>query len=176
MGDMSTRAVFMIIAFLTAGCTALIGGCAGTGSGVELRTIERGVFSGISCREPVFAVIADTDAYEALFARIGVWKQDSGAAPPVDFEKQLVVAVLMGEKPTAGYTVAMNKTARVGHGILTIDVITAYPPPDALTAQVVTSPYALAVVERGGYTRVAFVDAGGNVMKTVDVPNFEKIP
>ncbi len=167
---MSTRAVFIIIALLTAGCTALIGGCAGTGSGVELRMIERGTFSSITAREPVFVVISDTSAYGALFARIGAWKQDSGAAPPVDFEKQLVVGVLIGEKPTAGYTVAMNKTARVGDGILTIDVITAYPPSDALTAQVVTSPYALAVVERGDYTRVAFVDAGGNVMKTVDVP------
>ncbi len=45
------------------------------------------------------------------------------------------------------------------------------PPAGAITAQVITSPYCLARLHRGGWSRVRFVDATGASLGELALPN-----
>jgi hypothetical protein len=58
----------------------------------------------------------------------------------VDFSKEMVVGVFLGSRPTAGYTLEIVSATQDG-GKLTVRYREASPPRDAITAQVLTSPY-----------------------------------
>jgi hypothetical protein len=74
-------------------------------------------------------------------------------APPVDFSKEMVVAVFMGSRPTAGFAVEIVSVAE-RDGALIVTYREGLPAAGAMTAQVLTSPYHIAAVAaRAGAVR-----------------------
>ena len=84
-----------------------------------------------------------------------LWRQHSPdrAQPPVDFGREMVLAVFMGSRPTAGFNVEIVG-AQVEEGVLVVRVRETRPQRDQILAQVITSPYHLvAVPHHGGDVR-----------------------
>jgi hypothetical protein len=104
-------------------------------------TVARGESSAV---DELKQTVARTSAeWEAL------WKAHAGAqpAPKVDLSQRLVVAVFLGTRPTAGYTVEVRAT-RVEGGALVVEYVEQRPDPGDITAQVITSPFHIVTVPR----------------------------
>jgi hypothetical protein len=106
-----------------------------------VRTIARGPLSGIE--EPRQAAVRSAVEWSTL------WKTHAPTArtPEIDFSREMVVAVFLGSRPTAGYGVEIVRTASNG-GMLVLEYVETVPPADALTAQILTAPYHLAAVPK----------------------------
>lgn len=112
-----------------------------------LRTIDRGNQSNVDM--PRQAVARSDAEWAAL------WKSHDydRPMPKVDFAKEMVVAVFMGSRPTAGFGVEIVGTA-VRDGTLVVSYREALPPPGAITAQIITSPaHIVAVAKHAGTVR-----------------------
>jgi len=113
-----------------------------------VRTIEKGAQSNV---DDALKASARTDAEWAA-----LWKKHNGAkpAPKIDFSKEMVVAVFMGSRPTAGFAVEIVSAAE-RNGKLVVSYRETLPGPGTVSAQVLTAPYHLAAVPRTG-SEVAF--------------------
>ncbi len=105
------------------------------------RTIEKGAQSNVDDR---LTASARTESEWAA-----LWKKHNydKPAPAVDFSKEMVVAVFMGSRPTAGFTVEITSAAERA-GKLVIAYRERSPAPGALAAQVLTAPYHIAAVAK----------------------------
>lgn len=70
--------------------------------------------------------------------------------PEVDFESNIVMAVMQGPKNTAGYSISITRAFQVG-GEVTVEINAVEPEPGSMTAQVLTSPYHLVLAERASF-------------------------
>ena len=105
------------------------------------RSIEAGTQSSVDdARQAVARTAAEWSA---------LWKAHNfdKPAPPVDFSKEMVVAVFMGSRPSAGYGVRIV-SAEPRDGALIVRYAESRPAPGTMTAQVLTSPYAIAAVPK----------------------------
>jgi PrcB C-terminal len=84
---------------------------------------------------------------EAEWAQL--WRQHAGdrARPPIDFNKESIVAVFMGSRPNAGFNTAIV-SATEGGGALIVRYTETRPPPGAITAQVLTFPFHIVAIPR----------------------------
>jgi len=108
---------------------------------VAVRTIDTGNQSNIDAARQV---VARTEAeWQSL------WKAHDFNRPmaKVDFSNEMIVAVFVGSRPTAGFGVEIV-SAEVRDGALVVSYRETKPPSDAITAQILTSPYAIAAVEK----------------------------
>jgi hypothetical protein len=108
-------------------------------SSPTFRTIDKGVQSAIDVRRQV--VVRATPEWTAL------WKQHASdrPLPPVDFGREMVVALFMGSRPTAGYSVEFTSVEERDGAIL-VSYRERAPSRDAVTAQILTSPFHIVVV------------------------------
>lgn len=130
----------MTNAFLRAAVAAgvLVGVLQAQGS---IRTIEKGANSNVDDR---LTASARTEAeWTAL------WKKHNfdKPVPRVDFSKEIVVAVFMGSRPTAGFEVEIM-SAEERDGALVVAYREAAPKAGAVSAQVLTAPYHIAAVPK----------------------------
>jgi hypothetical protein len=118
-------------------CAALLGGPAFAAE-VPVVSVARGSSSGLT--RPMRTVVRTSARWTAL------WKQHAGTAEPpaprpeVDFLREAILAVALGERPTAGWAVEITRIERIGTTTV-VHVRESQPAPDALTAQVITQPY-----------------------------------
>ena len=84
--------------------------CAAAVSAQTPRTIEKGEQSNVDDAKQV--VVRDAAEWRK------VWQQHAPdrPLPPIDFSKESVVAVFMGSRPTAGYTIAIVALALAALG------------------------------------------------------------
>ena len=68
----------------------------------------------------------------------------------VDFDRYLVLAAMQGAKNSAGYAISITRAEQRG-GEVRVEVEVSEPEEGAFTAQVLTSPYHLVLVERGAF-------------------------
>jgi hypothetical protein len=111
------------------------------------RTVEKGAQSNVDAARHI--VIRSSAEWTAF------WKTHNfdKPAPRVDFDKEMVLGVFMGNRPTGGYSVAITSVVE-RDGSLVVTYSETSPRPGAMTAQVLTFPYHLvAVAKRGGDVR-----------------------
>jgi hypothetical protein len=102
---------------------------------LPMTTIARGANSQImDARQPV---VQNENEWRAL------WREhagDASAPPAVDFTRFTVVGLFVGSRSSAGYSVEITSAAaRNGETIL--EYVERQPAADAITAQVITSPF-----------------------------------
>jgi len=120
---------------------------------VPLHTIAKGIRSGI--REPSQIAIRNQTEWQQL------WRQHSSAStapaslPTVDFDRELVAAVFLGEKPTGGYGVEIS-SAEVADSSLTIFVKETSSKPGAIVTQAINQPFHIVLIETAGVETVSF--------------------
>lgn len=80
-------------------------------------------------------------------------------APEVDFTREGIVAVFMGQRASAGYHLTMEpQTPIVAEGIASLNLHYISPPEGAMSAQVMTSPCLLLKLEKGAFRKIRIVD------------------
>lgn len=127
------------------------------------------IFQSIECRrsepEPAFGVVKDKQQLDLLLQEFN--RQILGKEPKpylVDFKSMNVLVLEMGYRPTAGYSLSINKEKiRVENQEAIVTVQWDEPPEDSMQAQVITSPCAIFTLPKGDYSKV-----------TVDIPNKNK--
>jgi len=110
---------------------------------VPIRSLDKGITSQIDVARQA-AVRSDAE-WNML------WSQHAGdrARPAVDFNREMVLAVFVGRRPTAGFSVEIVG-AREESGALVVSYRESRPPAGIVTAQVLTSPYHLVAVPKHG--------------------------
>jgi hypothetical protein len=107
----------------------------------DITTLARGTLSGIE--RPKQVAIQDEAAWRAL------WKEHAPEQDPprVDFTARTVLAVFLGSRTTAGYTVDITEVER-GEREAIVRVREGRPARDQMLAQVITSPFHIVSVPR----------------------------
>lgn len=138
----------------------LLAGCASAPMDIPLR--EALLYQSSHCgREQSSAGIewiTTPERYREAFARASTGRE--ATLPPVNFGRAGVLLVEMGRKPTAGYAL---EPLRIEDDGSTVTVHTRWqnPPPDAMTAQVITSPCFLLRLPQADYAQIRVVDEQG---------------
>lgn len=116
---------------------------------LPMRSLDQGQESGIEAAKQVSA--RNADEWDSL------WKQHASgrARPSIDFGKEVVAAVFLGSRPSAGYGVQIVGVRQEGSALV-VSYRETRPAPDALTAQVLTSPYHIVAIPKGSTTDVKF--------------------
>ncbi len=99
-----------------------------------MTTLDRGTMSGID--NPAQQVVRTAAEWQALWAR----HESAKPLPPVDFSKEMVVAVLLGMRPSGGWDVEVVGVEPGADG-LRVKYAVRRPGPDDVAAAVITSPY-----------------------------------
>ncbi len=107
-----------------------------------VETIARGNASRIV--QPRYVVVRSTGEWRALWA---AHAGPGAAEPPVDFDAQIVAGVFAGERPTSGFGVTIASTRHEGDALVIV-VEEQHPPAEAITAQLITSPFHLVSLPR----------------------------
>ena len=116
-----------------------------------LRTLDRGSQSNVdTARQATARTAAELSALWQLHA-------PGRPLPAVDFDREIVVGVFLGSRPTAGFSVEIVSAQRDGQ-TLVVRYRETRPPRDSIVAQVITSPYHLAAVPRTGEVRFEKVE------------------
>lgn len=78
-----------------------------------------------------------------------LWRQHAPdrPEPPVDFAREMAVGVFLGSRPTGGFDVEIVGSA-AKDGALVVQYRETRPAADAITAQIITSPYHLVALPR----------------------------
>jgi len=106
-----------------------------------LRALDRGPQSLVATAR--LAVARD----ESEWARLWNAHAPERARPGVDFATEMVVGVFAGTRPVAGYGVEIAGW-REAAGIVVVGFRETAPAPGLVSAQVITSPFAIAAIPR----------------------------
>ncbi len=98
-------------------------------------------------RKPVKTVVRDAASLESLWKRANAHMTPLPKAPTLDFEKQMLALVSLGDKPTGGWSVEIVGARAVGDTTL-IMVAERAPAEDAVTTQALTQPWHAVILPR----------------------------
>lgn len=111
---------------------------------------------------PAVRWIADPGEWRTVYAQIQNQWMTPPPPPAVDFPREGVLLVAMGQRPSAGYVLTLiDEVATVRDGLLTVRVNWREPAPGRRRAQVITTPCLLATLPDAGFTRIQIVDQQG---------------
>ncbi|MCO5296427.1 MAG: protease complex subunit PrcB family protein [Fimbriimonadaceae bacterium] len=115
-------------------------------TGVRYRTFDSGVLSAITTpRQQVLNNEAEFQTY---------WRQHTGSAASaprgIEWGKELLIAIHLGNRPTAGYQVYVEGIDRPTPNDLVVRFVESQPPKGMAAATMITSPWVLVRVERAG--------------------------
>lgn len=89
-------------------------------------------------------VLRDNASWQALWSEV---QQSRRIAPPVDFERQMVLFVALGERRTGGYGIEIVR-AEVVEGSLVVHVRETAPKPGGILTMALTAPMHAVAVPR----------------------------
>lgn len=129
------------------------------------RTIARGAHSEV--RKADRAAAKTQEEWVALWKRHAGTLPQAAEVPKVDWSKEMVLAVFMGERSTGGYSVQI-RGAKEQDGKLTAEVEYVSPKPGGFVTQAFTSPFHIAAVAKSALpvTWKVAVPAGGLKIKS----------
>lgn len=130
-------------------------GCSATGSAPsapvpEVRQITQSAHCGLT--GPGVAYVRSPASLEDLLGIAGQ-NMSTGAIRQVNLDNEQLVIVTLGQKPTAGYSVGLERAAQEGT-TLKLEMRVNQPAPGMMVAQVITSPCVVLAVASGGWQRV----------------------
>jgi PrcB C-terminal len=105
---------------------------------ISFQTVVRGSRSGV--REPLQIVIRSQAEWDALWKRHVSTEINPAPTPAINFDKEIVIGVFLGEKPTGGYDVEIIRVEQTD-GALVIHYREKNPPPGGIVIQALTQPF-----------------------------------
>jgi len=145
----------------------LLSGADGGGCRGDREVPVRALGNGLQCGGPGEGVSARRlgtvdEVRAALAAGLGA----QPAMPALDLEKEVVVLVSAGQKPTAGYGIELAADkAPVKDGAAGVRVVLKAPADGAVSAQLMTSPCLVVALPAAGLTGVGVLDGDKVVAK-----------
>ena len=141
-------------------------GCAGVNHASEALLLEK-VYANSQCGgldQPEVVWIADTETWRQRYAQMMSLRMTPLPLPTVDFSRESILLIAMGQQTTGGYGLSLIGTmATVQDGVLIVPVEWREPPPGAILTQAMTSPCLLAKLPAGEFSRFRVVDQDGRV-------------
>lgn len=128
-------------------------------SAVELETIDQGTRAQFA--EGTQRVIRDQETIETFWRQLHA-NADAAASPPaIDFSTEMVLAVVLGERPTGGYSVDIASVTRnTNPTVVRAFVTEVQPGSDCVVTQAITVPYHLVKVDVLSTEQIDFLDNG----------------
>jgi hypothetical protein len=120
---------------------------------VMFHTIGKGSRSGV--RERLHAVARSQGEWQKLWQRHTSAETNPSPPPAIDFNKEFVGAIFLGEKPTGGFAVEIVKAERNG-GELVINYKEVNPAPGAIVTQALTQPFHIVRIDGAVDSKVTF--------------------
>ena len=111
-----------------------------------------------SLAEGTVVTARSQEQFKALWKQLNVHRQPAAALPDAEWswDELMVVGVVLGERPTAGYGVAITGLTPEGEGWL-VHATETRPAPGSVQPTVITNPFQLIVTtSRPGSVRVEF--------------------
>jgi hypothetical protein len=105
---------------------------------LDIRRIGQWTRTGIG--ESRRLVIRDANGWNQFWSELGV-----GERPSVDFNRDVVIAVAAGQRPTGGYEIVIDRVTQTD-GQLTVEVVERTPGPNCVTSASLTQPVDVVVV------------------------------
>jgi hypothetical protein len=142
-------------------------GCVGTDTHskqkqiLKVKLLFKGDQCGTTRLNPNAIWIEDPDQFKTTSARltqhtIGA-QQDLSSQ--VDFSREGILIVAMGQKPTGGYGLEMNREfAVISNDTAVLRVSWIDPPKGAILPQIITSPCLAIILPRGPYSQIHLLD------------------
>jgi len=127
---------------------ALGWGCSGwadADQAMQTRQIARGPVSGLTKAQRL--VVTQPEAWARLWAEHCARGAVSQPAPAIDFAKEMVVVLTLGQKPTGGYGIEITRVAIEGNR-LKVSYRATSPPAGAMVTQALTSPCHMVAVAK----------------------------
>lgn len=112
---------------------------------VTFSTVAKGFHSGILL--PRRLVIRERGEWEKLWLEHASIFIPPPPLPPVDFSREMVVALYSGEKPTGGFSVEIREVVRT-EGNLVVRYVEQSPSPGAVRSSVLTQPFHIIRLDR----------------------------
>ncbi len=133
-----------LLLLLWGGGSRAAGDLAGGGPVSRVRTLARASQGGLD--KPLAMVIEDRARLEQVLSRLRLGEGRDKVAK-LDFSRDRLVAVFMGQKPSSGYKVEVARVEDEGDKVVV--VVDRYRPgPECMTISVITFPYVLAAIPR----------------------------
>jgi protease stability complex PrcB-like protein len=120
---------------------------------LSFQTIAKGYRSGV--RESWQIVAHNQAEWDSVWKRHLSVETNPPPPPAIDFNKQIVAAVFLGEKPTGGYDVEIIR-AEQSDGALVLHYREKSPLPGSLAIQALTQPFHIIQVVRDDNLRPTF--------------------
>jgi PrcB C-terminal len=120
---------------------------------ISFQTVVKGSRSGV--REPLQIVIRSQAEWDALWKRHVSIETNPPPPPTIDFNKQIVIGVFLGEKPTGGYDVEITR-AEQSDGALVLHYREKSPLPGSIAIQALTQPFHIIQVVRDDNLKPTF--------------------
>jgi hypothetical protein len=152
-------------ALLATVCTGCVAAGPAPSQPVTVQALYRHAQCGADYPESRAIILRDADAFKAAVENLRRARGSAGIKmPAVDFSRQAVLLVQMGQRPTAGYGLWPEQpVARLRGDVLEVVLDWQSPPPGAILAQVVTSPCMLIAIPLAGYKTIRVLDAAGQM-------------
>lgn len=109
--------------------------------GSDMQTLSKGAMTSTDA-EPSEYVIRDQEAFRNFWHNLsGDFVNDSNV-PEVDFDTFMVVGVMMGQKPSSGYDIAIdNASIQDNEDALQLSIVQTEPGPNCMNMTVITHPH-----------------------------------
>lgn len=102
-----------------------------------------------------YELITNREKLTSIWAQAHASQLQAPPTPRVDFERETLIAIFMGQQSSGGYGVQVERVTEE-RGELYLDVRFTEPAAGAITSQALTSPWVIVRVLRGGY-QVAWI-------------------
>ncbi|MBE2228613.1 MAG: protease complex subunit PrcB family protein [Ignavibacteria bacterium] len=138
--------LFVILAMVL--LTAVYPGCSNSGSDdskVPSEIVLDGMYSAIEEKREV--LITNNEQFQSLMNEIYRNMDQMPRFPVVDFTKNSVVAVFIGERPNGGYMVSIDSITE-GSRYVNVNVVETTPGPNCMTTQAITRPFAIVKIPK----------------------------
>lgn len=143
---MNAAIALLASATLLCACRSTSTSSTPTREGIPFRTIARGYQSGLA-GEGV-TVARDVDAWRAMWNRHTSTELPRPELPQVDFQRDMVVCVLLGQRPTFGYSIEIETLTEDAQKALLVATRDTHPAKDAILNQVITQPFHMITTAR----------------------------
>ena len=112
---------------------------------IEIKRRIDALFSGV--KEPGTLVVDSQKNLEEMWERITVQLVPRPDTPQIDFDTETALAVFMGERPTGGYAITIDKVVEHEDQVVVTYIETA-PRSGMELTQVITRPFQIAVIPK----------------------------
>lgn len=158
---MIRRLITVLLTLPLAGCAGFsplqaLGDWLANAQDVEALELARSLQCGTEGEQEQLHLFRDASAFER-------WREQRGVELG-GFERaggRRILVIEYGRKPTAGYHVAVSRVARLRGSELTVHATFLSPRPDAMVAQVLTTPCVVVAVPDHDYRKVRVLDQDG---------------